>query len=275
MAEIVGCFAVNHTPLLVLRKDRPSAEMKQKVAAEFERVARLLIDRGAEALIVFANDHLQAFFLDRFPALAVGIASRFRASPTEPWLPERNGGRPGDAALGAHLLQALLADGFDPAACHELRVDHSVVVPMHRLGDPPIPIVPILQNTVAPPLPPARRAFEVGRAVRRAVEAYRGVRRVGVVATGGLSHWIGTPEMGRVDEAWDRSVVDLCVQGRADALAQWSQHAIDAGGGNGGNEIRNWIAAAAAAGNTRAECRFYRPEPLWYVGVAFVEWPIA
>jgi hypothetical protein len=273
MAEVVGCFALNHTPLLILRADRPAPEFRRRAFGHFERVGKLLGERGAEALVVFGNDHLQAFFLDRLPALAVGVASRFRPVASEPWLPERPGGRSGEAALGLYLLQALMAGGFDPAACHELPIDHSVVVPLHRMGDPPIPLVPVHQNTVAPPLAPAARAFELGRAVRRALEAYPGLRRVGVLATGGLSHWIGTPEMGLIDEFWDRKVIDLCAQGRADRLAKWSQPEIDAGG-NGGNEIRNWLAAAAAAGNTRAECWMYQPEPLWYIGVTIVEWPV-
>jgi len=273
MAEVVGCFAASHTPLFVLRADRPAPEVRAKVFGQFERLGRTLVERGAEALIVLGNDHLQAFFLDRNPALAVGVASRFRAVRSEAWLPERPGGRPGHEALAGYLLRALLADGFDPTACQELPIDHSVVVPLYRMGDPPIPIVPVLQNTVAPPLPPAARAFELGRSIRRALDAYAGARRAAVLATGGPSHWIGTPEMGRIDEAWDRKVIDVCVQGGADALAKWTQPEIDAGG-NGANEIRNWLAAAAAAGNTKADCWVYQPEPLWYIGATILEWPV-
>jgi hypothetical protein len=273
MAEIVGCFAASHTPLFVLRADRPAPAVRQRVFGQFERMGRTLVERGAEALVVFGNDHLQAFFLDRLPALAVGVAARFRAGRSEAWLPEVEGGRPGDPALAQYLLKALLADGFDPAVCHELPIDHSVVVPVYRMGDPPVPIVPVLQNTVAPPLAPAQRSFELGRAIRRALDAYPGVQRVAVLATGGPSHWIGTPEMGLIDEVWDRKVLDLLVQGRADALAKWTQAEIDAGG-NGGHEIRNWLAAAAVAGNTKADCWVYQPEPLWYIGATILEWPI-
>ena len=273
MAEIVGCFGASHTPLFVLREDRPAPEVRQKFFGQFERLGRALVERRAEALVVLANDHLQAFFLDRNPALALGVASRFRAVRSEPWLPEREGGRPGDQALATYLLKALLADGFDPTVCQELPIDHSVVVPLYRMGDPPVAIVPVLQNCIAPPLAPAQRSFALGRALRRALDAYPGVRRVAVLATGAPSHWIGTPEMGRIDEAWDRKVIDLCVEGRADVLAKWTQPEIDAGG-NGANEIRNWLAAAATAGNTKATCWIYQPEPLWYIGATILEWPV-
>ncbi len=273
MAEIVGCFAASHTPLFVLRADRPTPEVRQRVFGQFERIGRTLVERGAEALVVFGNDHLQAFFLDRLPALAMGVGAQFRAGRSESWLPEVEGGRPGDPALAKYLLRALLADGFDPAVCHELPIDHSVVVPLYRMGDPPVPIVPVLQNTVSPPLAPAQRGFDLGRAVRRALDAYSGVQRVAVLATGGPSHWIGTPEMGWIDEVWDRKVIDLLAGGRADALAKWTQLEIDAGG-NGGHEIRNWLAAAAVAGNTKADCWVYQPEPLWYIAATILEWPI-
>ena len=88
-----------------------------------------------------------------------------------------------------------------------------------------------------------------------------------------MSHWIGTPEMGRIDEEWDHTVISLLAEGKADRLADWMQHEIDAAG-NGANEIRNWIAAAAAAGNTKGELWHYEPEPAWFTGITVMEWPI-
>ena len=130
-----------------------------------------------------------------------------------------------------------------------------------------------MQNTVAPPLPPAERSYALGLAVRRAVEEFDKLDRVGVLGTGAMSHWIGTPEMGRIDEGWDRAAIALLAEGRADRLAGWSQEEIDAGG-NGANEVRNWIAAAAVAGNTHAETWVYEPEPVWFTGITVMEWPV-
>ena len=273
MAEVIAVFGVSHAPLLITRAEEAPAEVREKVFSTYERVGRTLIERDVEALIVFGNDHIQTFSPDCFPALAVGAAPRHLNVSSEGWMPKVNGGRRGDADLGLHLAVALLGSGFDPLLCREMDLDHSVVTPIHRMGDPSIPLVPILQNTVAPPLPPAERSYALGLAVRRALEDYDRIDRVGVLGTGAMSHWIGTPEMGRVDEGWDRAAIALLAEGRADRLAGWSQKEIDAGG-NGANEVRNWIAAAAVAGNTRAETWVYEPEPVWFTGITIMEWPV-
>jgi hypothetical protein len=112
----------------------------------------------------------------------------------------------------------------------------------------------------------------LGLTVRKALAEYGGVKRVGVLGTGAMSHWIGTPEMGKIDEDWDKEAMDLFAGGRADRFAEWSQEKIDAGG-NGANELRNWISAAAVAGNTRGEVWVYEPEPVWFTGITVMEFP--
>ncbi len=279
MAEVKAVFGASHAPLLITRAEEAPPEVRQRVFSTYERVGQTLIERDIEALIVFGNDHIQLFPPDRFPTLAVGAAPRHPNVASEGWMPEVDGGRGGrkgrrgDADLGLHLAEALTNGGFDPLLCRELDLDHSIVTPLHRMGDPPIPLVPILQNTVAPPLPPADRSYALGLAVRRALEEYDRLERVGVLGTGAMSHWIGTPEMGRIDEDWDRAAIGLLAEGRADRLAGWSQEEIDAGG-NGANEIRNWIAAAAVAGNTRAQTWVYEPVPVWFTGITIMEWPV-
>ncbi len=273
MAELKAVFGASHSPLLITRAEEAPPEVTQRVFAAYERVGQTLIALDVEALILFGNDHLQVFSPDRFPALAVGVAPVFQNVASEEPMPKVEGGRTGDAELGLYLAEDLLRSGFDPLLCWEPAIDHSFITPLHRLGEPPIPIVPIFQNTVAPPLPVVGRSYDLGLAVRRALERYDKVKRVGILATGAMSHWIGTPEMGRIDEAWDRSVIDLLAAGKADRLAEWKQSEVDAGG-NGANELRNWIAAAAAAGNTKAELWHYEPEPTWFTGITVMSWPV-
>ncbi len=273
MAEVVAVFSASHTPLLLLRAKEAPEDVQKRMYASFKRMGDTMVERGAEALVVFINDHLHALFLDRHPSLAVGVSSKFHTVTSEAYLPEVEGGRPGDEDFGMYLVTQLLERHFDLARCHEVGLDHSLVVPLHLMGDPPIPIVPIFQNTVAPPLSPASRSYDLGVAVRRALDDYKKVDRVAILGTGAPSHWIGTPGMGRIDQEWDKAVIGLLQEGAADRLSQWSQPEIDAGG-NGANEIRNWIASAAVAGNTKAELQLYEPEPCWFVGVTVLEWPV-
>ena len=66
-----------------------------------------------------------------------------------------------------------------------------------------MPIVPVLLNTYYPPNQPTpRRCYQLGRAIRQAIEAWPVRKRVAIVASGGLSHFF-------VDEELDRHVLDL------------------------------------------------------------------
>ena len=65
----------------------PAEEVQEEVFSGYRRVAREIVERGAEALVLLGNDHLHAFSLDRYPALAVGAGPRFGPVETEPFLP--------------------------------------------------------------------------------------------------------------------------------------------------------------------------------------------
>ena len=171
MAEIVGAFAASHSPLFLLRHDMPAEDVQEEVFSGYRRMAREIAERGAEALVLLGNDHLHAFSLDRYPALAVGAGPRFGPVETEPFLPRDV--YEGAEAPASHLVRGLLESGFDPLLCRELTLDHSFVSPLALMGDTGLPIVPILQNTVAPPLPPAAR-FIRSRRIAQAID--RGLR---------------------------------------------------------------------------------------------------
>ena len=91
---------------------------------------------------------------------------------------------------------------WDPLA------DQWVVIASHRQGrtflppadaQPAIPIVPVFINTYfAPNQPPPARCHALGQAIRTAIESFPGDARVGVVGSGGLSHFA-------VDEEFDAS----------------------------------------------------------------------
>src|SRR4029434_10266205 len=95
-----------------------------------------------------------------------------------------------------------------------------------------IPIVPVLLNTYYPPNQPTpKRCYELGRALRRVIEALAKARRGGGRASGGLSHFV-------VDEALDRHVLDILARRDADAVAALPLEQLD----SGNSEIPNWIA---------------------------------
>jgi len=95
-----------------------------------------------------------------------------------------------------------------------------------------------------------------------------------VLATGGLSHFIGEPGMGQIDETFDRSCISLFEHGDPAVLASTLEQEVRHTG-NGGHEVRNWVVAHATAGNKGFELIGYAPLEEVYVGCAFAEWRVA
>lgn len=271
MAELVGIFAVSHTPVMTNLPDAPGTAITAPVFECFKRIGREIEEARPDSLIVISDDHLHNFFLDNLPSFCIGAAQQYD-SPLEGWLKVEKRVVPGDLALGAHLLESLMDTGFDPSLSMELTLDHGMVTPLELAGVAArYPTVPILVNCVQPPMPRMRRCIALGAALRQAILNYDGAERVAVLATGGLSHDVGTPRMGIVNETFDRRFLDLVEAGDPDALAAYCQAEVNTAG-NGAEEIRNWLVAHGMAGCAGFELYHYHPVNDWYTGIALGRW---
>ncbi len=65
--------------------------------------------------------------------------------------------------------------GFDIATLRDFSVDHSVMVPLHFVNpEMKWPVIPFFIRGHIPPLPPAQRCFDLGKQIRKTLEAYPG-----------------------------------------------------------------------------------------------------
>jgi aromatic ring-opening dioxygenase catalytic subunit (LigB family) len=137
--------------------------------------------------------------------------------------------------------------------------------------------MPIVQNCAVPPLMPLARSWDLGVALRRAIDAYPGDERVAVIAAGGLSHWVGTPRVGDIDEEFDRWFLERLEAGEVRSILDMRDDEI-ALAGNGAHEVRSWVAVAAAASSDPASpapatvLAYAAVEP-WITGMGVVEFP--
>ena len=83
-----------------------------------------------------------------------------------------------------------------------------------------------------------------------------------------MSHWLGVPEEGRVNEKWDRWFMGMLATGQGASLAKLSNEQILIDAGNGGLEVNAWIALAGAVPDAAAKCLFYEAIPAWASGMA-------
>lgn len=275
MAKLVGIFAASHGPMIAREWDSLSPPTRAEVTRGFEKVGQRLTETKPDVLIIVSPDHWCNFFLNNFPAFCVGIGAE-HDGPPEPFL-KKHFDHPvlaGHAGLGRHIMDTALDRDFDPSMSHRLTLDHGFCLPLWRMGIDPIPpIVPIVVNEVDDPMPTMKRCLAWGSLLKEAVESYPEDLRIAVLATGGLSHFIGEPGMGQIDERFDRTCIELFENGDPAKLASTLEHDVRHTG-NGGHEVRNWVVAHAAAGNRGFELIGYAPLEEIYVGCAFAEWRV-
>jgi aromatic ring-opening dioxygenase catalytic subunit (LigB family) len=270
MGEIVWAAGTAHTAgMLRTAGDGEDAQRSKRVYAGWDRLKASLKAARPDVLIVVATDHFMTFEYDSMPIFAIGRGESFNT-----W---GEGNSPkttlrGVAPFADSIHEALIEEGFDVAGAAEMRLDHSFACPMHFLNpDGAIPILPLFVNCNVPPLPSLRRAVALGRALGEAVRAQTVAQRVAIVGTGGLSHWIGLPQTGLINEEFDLRFLDAYESGKLDAIAGWDSDKTISDAGNGVAEIRNWLVAAAAARNVRPERIAYEPVFAWKTGIALVD----
>lgn len=262
--QLVFAGAMSHAPGIAALTDL--AETKQR--ENFLAAAGVLRDKLAasrpDVLLMIAPDHFSNFFLDNMPAACITLNGTY-TGPIEDWLGLPRSDVPGSPELARKLLEAAFDGGFETAFSQHAELDHGVMVPLTLLApELDLPIVWIMLNCQAAPLMSLRRCYEFGGVLRRAVDASG--MRVGVLATGGLSHTPGTPDA-ELDPAFDRHFLQLLEAGDVDALLAIPDSRLDEAG-FGTWEIRLWLAAFGLACGRRATTLAYEPVPQWETACA-------
>jgi aromatic ring-opening dioxygenase catalytic subunit (LigB family) len=274
MAELVGCFAASHGPLLVRDWAKIPDDEKSRLSAAFRELGRRMDAARPDVVVEVSPDHWVNFHLENIPAVCIGVGETHEGPP-EPFLkayPHRE--MPGDPALGRHLVQSALRAGFEPSFSYRLKLDHGFCIPLWRMELAKLPrIVPMIVNSIEPPLPTLERCFAWGKVLKKAIQSYPEPLRVAVLASGGLSHSIGEPTMGRIDEAFDHECIRLLSTGDGAALLEFLGNNV-AKAGNGTDEVRNWLVAHGAAGGRGFDVVDYLPVPSVYVGCGFASWSV-
>jgi aromatic ring-opening dioxygenase catalytic subunit (LigB family) len=274
MAELVGVYAASHGPMIVRNWDKLTPAEKESLDSAFLELGRRIKAARPDVLVVISPDHWVNFFLNNLPSICVGVGE-VHDGPPEPWFkafPHRTlGGHP---ALAEHIVRTAVGRDFEPSVSYKLALDHGFCIPVWKAGLDPIPaIVPVVFNDIEPPFPSLKRCYAWGAMLAEAIVSFAGRLRVGILATGGLSHSIGEPDMGRIDEPFDRDCIRRFENGDAPALFDFLNERLP-GAGNGASEIRNWVAAHGAARGRGFELIRYDPIPNVYVGCGFASWKL-
>ena len=262
-------------------------EAAVRCQAGLDRLGDALAAAAPDIVLVIGDDQGELFPLSNTPMISVYYGEEIATNDVwgrddkPAWMNEMAKGYlmdrvhriPGAPELALDVIAGLVRRHVDIGAA--ARIDdperagfgHAFGFIAERLfRDRPIPMLPILLNTYFPPnVMTSSRAFEVGGAIRAAIEESPSDARVAVVASGGLSHFV-------VDEQLDRQVLDGLRQGQSDKLTSIGREALN----SGSSEILNWIMAAGALDHLPFSWSEYEPirrTPAGTgIGVAFACW---
>ncbi|MEK7879172.1 MAG: hypothetical protein AAB285_04870 [candidate division NC10 bacterium] len=266
------------TPEVKQRRHEACQAAIGRLAARIEEVA-------PDVVVIIGEDQHEIFHEDCMPALLVYWGDTLVSAP-HPWRTEQDASLraaawgygwdevrefPVASELGERLIEELIERGFDVAHARYLKegqaVGHAFGFAYRRLlGGKPIPTLPVMLNTHYPPnQPTARRCFEIGRVIRETVQAWKSDARVGVVATGGLTHFV-------IDEQFDHELLRAMKEKDAGKLCSIPQRLLN----SGTSEVRSWITAAVALADLDMEIIDYQPcyrTPAGTgMGMGFAEW---
>lgn len=271
MGKIVGGFVLPHDPLIFQNPKGAKPDQHARVMDAYAEIGRRIGALDATTAIVLGTDHYVMFGPGCLPSLLIatgdldGPLERLQGLDRVPIATN-----PG---LAAHIRDAGFDAGIDWATAKAMTVDHSIAIPYFLSVKPngDVPLIPIYLACGVEPLIRFERARTLGRVLRDAVENGPNDERVVVLGSGGISHWVGEAEMGRVNEEFDREILSLVEAADIDALAAYRDEDIVARGGNGALEIRNFVAALEAVGAERGEVIAYEPVPGWITGLGFAQ----
>jgi aromatic ring-opening dioxygenase catalytic subunit (LigB family) len=271
MAEIVTAYSAAHAPMQAADPGSAPPEQGERFFAALKAVRDQAAQAKPQAVVMLSGEHFTNFFLDCLPQVAIGLAERYE-TPSARWLNMSGTELKGEPDLGMHITEQLVAANYWPALSYDMEPDHGFLTVYNQL-DPTwqLPMVPIVMNCTTPPLMTLRQSYDFGIALGNAIRSYQGLERVALVAGGGVSHFVGEPRVGDIDEEFDRWFLEeLGKDDLGELLDLPNDELMEAGNGTG--EVRAWVAIAGAMRGHKMTMLSYEPIYEWINGMAVVSY---
>ncbi|MGW6277018.1 DODA-type extradiol aromatic ring-opening family dioxygenase [Kribbella sp. NPDC055071] len=302
MSELVGFVGISHSPFATLLAPPGAGEPGAQFLSDAELVAKAVAELAPDAVVVIGPDHFHANFYDVMPPFVVGVETALGFGD----FGSSTGPLPVESTLAWEVYSGLGDSGFDPALSYSLTVDHGIVQGYEMVtGGANIPMVPIVLNTAAPPLPSLGRCRDLGHTLGQVLRASTYDGRVLVVASGGLSHWLpsndprdpsipdpkrsalihgrldaaafsaereprvramGGNPAARVNRDWDTWFLEALRNPDLEPVVALGHDQLEENAGSGGHEIRCWLVGHAAVG-LPVTWTSYEAVPEWITGM--------
>jgi protocatechuate 4,5-dioxygenase beta chain len=254
MARITASVYTSHVPAIGVAMDlgKTHEPYWQPVFRGYEFSRQWIRAQRPDVVFLVYNDHATAFSLELIPTFAIGTGAEYEIAD-EGWGPRPVPKVIGHPELASHIAQSVIQDDFDLTIVNRMPVDHGLTVPLSLMygehnpqrGAWPCRVIPFAVNVVQYPVPSGRRCFQLGQAIRRAVETFDEDLNVQIWGTGGMSHQLQGPRAGLINQPWDNRFLDRLIDDPA-GLAQVPHLEYVTEAGSEGIELVMWLIARGA-----------------------------
>jgi len=213
MADLFAGIGTSHVPAIGAAVDhgKTGEPYWQNLFQGYGPVREWMAREKPDVAIIVYNDHASAFSLELIPTFALGVAPEFQPAD-EGYGPRKVPPVQGHPELAWHLAESLILDEFDMTIVNEMPVDHGLTVPLSiTCGEPeawPCKVIPLCVNVIQYPSPTGNRCYNLGKALRKAVESFDEELKVVILGTGGMSHQLQGERAGLVNREFDTAFLD-------------------------------------------------------------------
>jgi hypothetical protein len=254
MAKITASVFTSHVPAIGAAMDLGKTQEPywQPLFAGYQYCKQWMQENKPDVIFLVFNDHATAFSLDFIPTFAIGTAEKFQPAD-EGWGPRLVPVVKGHPELASHIAQSVIQQDFDLTIVNKMDVDHGLTVPLSLMcGQPPAekfewpcPVIPFAVNVVQYPVPSGQRCFNLGKAIRKAIESYDEDINVHIWGTGGMSHQLQGARAGLINKEFDKAFLDKLINDpQAAADIPHMDYVREAG--SEGIELVMWLIARGA-----------------------------
>ncbi len=254
MARITASVYTSHVPAIGAAMDlhKTAEPYWQPLFKGYEFSRQWMREHKPDVVFLVYNDHATAFSLDMIPTFAIGTAAQYQPAD-EGWGPRPVPPVLGHPEFASHIAQSVIQQDFDLTIVNRMDVDHGLTVPLSLLcgeQDPrdgawPCPVIPLAVNVVQYPVPSGQRCFNLGQAIRKAVECYDEDLNVHIWGTGGMSHQLQGARAGLINAEWDNRFLDRLIA-EPEELAKVPHIEYVREAGSEGIELVMWLIARGA-----------------------------
>jgi protocatechuate 4,5-dioxygenase beta chain len=220
MARVTAGVGCSHVPAIGVAMDTGITHEPywEPLFDGFKKSREWMKEQKPDVIFLVYNDHCTAFDASCIPTFALGCAAEFKPAD-EGWGPRPVPVVKNHQKLASHIAQSLILDEFDLTIMNEMEVDHGLTVPLSVMygdvgpdEDWPALVIPLCVNVVQYPPPTGNRCYNLGKAVRRAIDSYEEDLNVMIFGTGGMSHQLQYKRAGLINKEWDTKFLDLMTE---------------------------------------------------------------